>query len=525
MSEIIIRKGYINEVQRNTQIQKRLDENIQNILNAYKYYDEKEEFKNNTGKDFDLIISHKSTIPDLVIFNKTFNKNNCFTDANIKEKNSFPRNKFYIRFNKKDKEKYNNLKKNKQNKQNKFNIEKNNQSEITIKENNNEKTKEVNLNVEKKEDNKNKNEENEDEEEGDNEEDDEENEEKNDDDEEEDEKENDSKKDEKNEESEGEEVKNNEEKKNNNENNKKSNFNIPVNIISKQNDNILNNSNQNIGLTINDSTACNISKTKNQNTKKNNNDNTSNFDDTSLDGSLINNINNLMETMSISQSQNGNESLLMNTNPLNKNYVNNKNNNIEYNNTMKNLFQKLMNQYQINNNNQFNNINNNNLLGLIGNNPLNLYNQSLPFQNNLNLQNDLLTQYTLKYWTIPGWLVFIKEGNKFKKIYSFTSLGLFTFLNQKIIENVKVDDFIISTENKEQQFTGGILYIAISKIFPTVFNILKSQSLEQIGLNNMLLNQNNNNFGLSNANTLNNLNNNNFLMNNFNNNNFNFNGV
>ena len=108
MSEIIIRKGYINEVQRNTQIQKRLDENIQNILNAYKYYDEKEEFKKNTGKDFDLIISHKSTIPDLVIFNKTFNKNNCFTDANIKEKNLFPRNQFYIRFNKKDKEKYSN---------------------------------------------------------------------------------------------------------------------------------------------------------------------------------------------------------------------------------------------------------------------------------------------------------------------------------------------------------------------------------------------------------------------------------
>ena len=120
MSEII-RKGYINEVQRNTPIQERLDENIQNYLNVYKYYDEKEEFKENTGKDFDLIISHKSTIPDLVIFNKTFNKNNCFTDANTKEKNSFPRNQFYIRFNRKDKEQYNNLKKKKENNQNKKN--------------------------------------------------------------------------------------------------------------------------------------------------------------------------------------------------------------------------------------------------------------------------------------------------------------------------------------------------------------------------------------------------------------------
>ena len=184
-----------------------------------------------------------------------------------------------------------------------------------------------------------------------------------------------------------------------------------------------------------------------------------------------------------------------------------------------------MNQSQINNNNQFNNFNNNNLLGLIGNNPLNLYNQTLPFQNNLNLQNNLLTQYILKYWTVLGWLVFIKEGSKFKQINSFTSFDLFTFLNQKITENVKVDDYIITTENKEQKYTGGIMYLNIVKIFPTVFNILKDQSLKQIGLNSMILNQNNNNFGLNNTNILNNLNNNNFLMNNFNNNNFNFNQV
>ena len=520
MSDIIIRKGYKNEVQRNTPIQERLDENIQNFLNVYKYYEEKEEFKQNTGKDFDLIISHKSTIPDLVIFNKEFNKNNCFTDANTKEINSFPRIQFYIRFNKKDKEQYSNLKKNKQNKQNKFNIEKNIQSETSKKENN---TKESNLNIEKKEDNNNKNQENEDEEERENEEDDdEENEEKSDDDEEEDEKENDSKKDEKKEESEGEEVKNNEEKKNN-ETNKTINFYIPINTISKQN----NNNNQNIKFPINDnlSTASNTSKIIEQNTKIN--DNISNLDDISYDGSIINNINNMMDSVSVSQSQFGNESLLMNPNPLNKNNViNMNNNNIGFNNiNNNNLLQLLLNQSQINNNNQFNNFNNNNLLGLIGNNPLNLYNQTLPFQNNLNLQNNLLTQYILKYWTVRGWLVFIKEGSKFKQINSFTSFDLFTFLNQKITENVKVDDYIITTENKEQKYTGGIMYLNIVKIFPTVFNILKDQSLKQIGLNNMILNQNNNNFGLNNTNILNNLNNNNFLMNNFNNNNFNFNQV
>ena len=233
----------------------------------------------------------------------------------------------------------------------------------------------------------------------------------------------------------------------------------------------------------------------------------------------------MLDSGSVSMSQYGNES--MTPSLLNKTYLNNtNNNNLEFNNINNNNFlQLLLNQSQINNNNQFNNCNNNNLFGLIGNNPMNLYNQTLPFQNNLNLQNELLTQYTLKYWTVRGWLVFIKEGNKINQINRFTSFDLFTFLNQKITENVKVDDYIITTENKEQRFTGGVMYISIAKIFPKVFNILKDQSLKQIGLNNMLLNQNNNNFGLNNANILNNLNNNNFLMNNFNNNNFNFNKV
>ena len=47
--------------------------------------------KENTGKYYDTIISHKSTIPDLVIYNKVFNKNECFTEANKNENNYFPR--------------------------------------------------------------------------------------------------------------------------------------------------------------------------------------------------------------------------------------------------------------------------------------------------------------------------------------------------------------------------------------------------------------------------------------------------
>ena len=100
MSSIIIRRTE----SKTTALQKKFDEKIQNILNYYQYFDERKEFKDNTGKDEDLIISHKSTIPDMVIYNKGFNKNLCFFEGNDKEKNTFPREKFYIRFKDTDKE-------------------------------------------------------------------------------------------------------------------------------------------------------------------------------------------------------------------------------------------------------------------------------------------------------------------------------------------------------------------------------------------------------------------------------------
>ena len=87
----------------NTVLQKKNDQNIQNFLNKYKYYEEDPEFKKKTGKYYDIIISHKSTIPDLVIYNKVFNKNDCFTEANKNENNYFPRHCFYIKIDEKEK--------------------------------------------------------------------------------------------------------------------------------------------------------------------------------------------------------------------------------------------------------------------------------------------------------------------------------------------------------------------------------------------------------------------------------------
>lgn len=101
----------------NTSIQKKNDENIQNLfLNNYKYYDENPQFKKITGKNYDLIISHKSTIPDLVIYNRVFNKNECFLEANRNENNYYPRKSFYIKFN--EKEKYEYINKNENDKEN-----------------------------------------------------------------------------------------------------------------------------------------------------------------------------------------------------------------------------------------------------------------------------------------------------------------------------------------------------------------------------------------------------------------------
>ena len=85
---------------------KHLDEFIQKCLDKFKFVEPNKELYETTGTDKDLIISHKSTIPDLVIWNKTFNKNNCFIGANTSHHNEFPRYLFYIKIKKNKKSKH-----------------------------------------------------------------------------------------------------------------------------------------------------------------------------------------------------------------------------------------------------------------------------------------------------------------------------------------------------------------------------------------------------------------------------------
>ena len=125
--------GTINipESGKGTKIQRSLDSFIQECLNKYKPVDDPDPSmytNTTTEEEKNLIISRKSTIPDLVIWNKNFNKNECYVDADIEKQSDFPRFRFYLRLGNKDKggknknEKNKNKdKKNKKNKKDKKN--------------------------------------------------------------------------------------------------------------------------------------------------------------------------------------------------------------------------------------------------------------------------------------------------------------------------------------------------------------------------------------------------------------------
>ena len=131
---------------------KNLDDFIQKCLDNFKFVEPKKELYESTGVDKDIIISHKSTIPDLVIWNKTFNKNNCFIGANTSIQNEFPRFLFYIKIKKNKKTKNNNNIKNNNKKDiNDFDIEafenNNKKTNININDINNNLTNESNTNI------------------------------------------------------------------------------------------------------------------------------------------------------------------------------------------------------------------------------------------------------------------------------------------------------------------------------------------------------------------------------------------
>ena len=600
MSEFIYRPGVNRLLLTNTSLQNKNDEWIQFILNNYKYYEEKKEFDENTGDDVDLVISHKPIIPDLVIYNKTFNKNNCFIEGNIKERNNFPRKQFVIRFTEKDKEqlkKFNLNRKNKEREKKNENFlqqdsKKDNNDYINNYINNNKNKDNGNEEIQKNEikiENMDKNADkiNEEKEkvkdmEG-----------------EEDEKESDNEVEKSSEENEDEDEKKEEKENYNNpkeqlKNEEKKNFNINNNNFQNFDEGISNlcaaskesyefypknykkntnqkNNNMNINNNFNNNILNNNSMKDtnniNQNFECNNLDNISLSEeisqkgDLSIDASFMNHLNNIMDN---TNSQLGNDSFINknNNNPnqftlLNANNMNNinnlnnfgfpNNNNMSMNNTNE-LKLKLLLLQQQNNNNYFNQMNNNNFnfnsfsanqnymnnLNMLNNNGNNRFSFN-PLQNNfkLNIQDNFL-KITLDCMDKKGWRIFSQDGNF---INEFTSLELFQYLTETIVDNIKLDNLYISNKNLKERMKGGIMYMKLLDTIPAAYQIMEDQLIKQIelkknilyttsnlnsniGAGNIFAN-NNLNFNLNNMNNNMNLNsNNNYLMNNLNDNAF-----
>ena len=74
-----------------------LDDFIQNSLDKFFFVEPWKNLYENTEMFSRYIISNKSTIPDLIIFNKTFNKNDCYEGADRNYFNKFPRMRFILR--------------------------------------------------------------------------------------------------------------------------------------------------------------------------------------------------------------------------------------------------------------------------------------------------------------------------------------------------------------------------------------------------------------------------------------------
>jgi hypothetical protein len=76
-------------------LHRKLDDFIQNSLDKYHFVDVSQKMLDVASVYSRHIVSNKSAIPDLVIYNKKFNKNDCFVDTNQDIYLPFPR---YIKF-------------------------------------------------------------------------------------------------------------------------------------------------------------------------------------------------------------------------------------------------------------------------------------------------------------------------------------------------------------------------------------------------------------------------------------------
>lgn len=91
------RKQISKPLPTDSKLTKILDEFIQNSLKLFKYTDIPNTLSENTSIYSKHLINSNPEIPDLVIYNTAFNKNDCFVEGiHCSELNSFPRVKFEV---------------------------------------------------------------------------------------------------------------------------------------------------------------------------------------------------------------------------------------------------------------------------------------------------------------------------------------------------------------------------------------------------------------------------------------------
>ena len=81
----------------------KFDEFIQKALDKYDFTNKIPKLDESSEKFHDLILNEESLIPDLIIYNKTFNKNECYLEYYDYGFNKYPRQKFNLKA-KKEKE-------------------------------------------------------------------------------------------------------------------------------------------------------------------------------------------------------------------------------------------------------------------------------------------------------------------------------------------------------------------------------------------------------------------------------------
>ena len=401
-------------------LHKNLDEFIQSCLNKYKFVDPKKEFYDVTGENKDFIISHKSTIPDLVIWNKTFNKNECFEEGDLSKSNPFPRYKFFLHLKNSNGKKRADNTSNTSNTSDKDDIS---MDKINLKEDNCIKKKQDEIKIEEKcEDIK------------------------------------------MNKSSQSNKIKNvNELKKTENNFSNINRINTNSNIIKS---NIINSYNQpmkNNNINLNNNVFLSKGNYSNNNGKyfpRINNDQNIRFQTDNIFYMPFNN--NFYQINPPQNIYNNNVQMGLNLVPHNYN--------------SKSIQNSLYYDYKYMNNNQVKNMDNfihQNKFSFPHKNK-NKKSMNDYYQKQFK-QNELLMNFVYSYLQIKGWRIFKNNGNY---ISNFTSFELFTFLTERLKNNNDIKMFIVGMSNESMIFNGEQIYIILSQTLPIILQKKQNELMQ-----------------------------------------------